>query len=103
MGEAERSGRVHVSDLIATANGVELSGLERKQAIKHIMSRRPVVLGFKVNDMNLRSQSSAAPRSPSVRSTVHTPIRGESAERLDTFDLSPVLSYQRELRQHQSG
>lgn len=45
-GLAERSGRVHIGDVITAVNGQDITGLSRSEALAAIASRRPVNLAF---------------------------------------------------------
>lgn len=47
-GPAERTGRVHLGDIVAYANGLALEGVPRQEALAAIADARPVTLGFQV-------------------------------------------------------
>eukprot|EP00928_Gymnodinium_smaydae_P073618 TRINITY_DN5679_c0_g1_i1.p1 TRINITY_DN5679_c0_g1~~TRINITY_DN5679_c0_g1_i1.p1 ORF type:complete len:1355 (-),score=315.87 TRINITY_DN5679_c0_g1_i1:87-4151(-) len=50
-GPAERTGRVHIGDMITHVNGRSLDGVPRAEALAAIAERRPVTLGFAVDIM----------------------------------------------------
>merc|ERR1712187_377927 len=55
-GPAERTGRVHIGDVITRVNGQDISGIPLSDVVPMIGCRRPVTLGFEV----VRDQSSLA-------------------------------------------
>lgn len=47
-GPAERTGRVHIGDVITTVNGQDISGFPRADVLRMISCKRPVTLGFAI-------------------------------------------------------
>eukprot|EP00927_Polykrikos_kofoidii_P069127 TRINITY_DN6450_c0_g4_i1.p1 TRINITY_DN6450_c0_g4~~TRINITY_DN6450_c0_g4_i1.p1 ORF type:complete len:1447 (+),score=225.31 TRINITY_DN6450_c0_g4_i1:242-4582(+) len=64
-GAAERSGRVHVGDIITRVNGQDISGIPRTDAVTMITCKRPVILGFVVGTASNEAASPAG-RAPAV-------------------------------------
>lgn len=95
-GEAERSGRVHVNDVIMSADGHDLTVKSRKESIQIIMRKRPVMLGFRVGSnaggrspIGVGSGNSSSIVTPS---TLNKPLRRDSANFHSTNASNPSNS-----------